>query len=336
VKKTGFEQTPIKELRQLLCDKAAMPMESLLGLKKSALVELYLQTSNKEIEVEYNIGDTNEQHQEQHQEQQQEPVNDMTELYPNEEEFVAVDLDTLEPTEDQIIDVEAIKEAAKIPTPLEKGWTDYLMSLLREDEIFDKRPTCDGLRRLVEELVGPILGREVVILNPPTKDNNMTASIVVRLSVNSSGDFWGNRVITEEDVGDAGPFNSDPPFDKYPSSLAMTRAEGRCLRRILRMKTITSEEGSKRAEEMKDSTIASEWCPTDKISPEQKTVIDLIAKQCDIDAWAFINSGTQQYISIDDINKDTASKMIQHLNTVRQDKAVKPTGVGSYKENWLL
>ena len=324
-KKTGFEQTPIKALREMIVEKG-IPIESLLGLKKSALVELYLQVKDNKENVEYKVETISTQ-----QDLQQDHQQDLPE-----EEFVAVDLDTLAPTEDQIIDVEAIKEAASIPTPLEKGWTDYLMSLLREDEIFDKRPTCDGLRRLVEELVGPILGREVIILNPPTKDNNMTASIVVRLSVNSNGDFWGNRVITEEDVGDAGPFNSDPPFDKYPSSLAMTRAEGRCLRRILRMKTITSEEGSKRAEEIKDFMDTSEWCPTDKISPEQKTVIDLIARQCDIDAWAFINSGTQQYKSIDDINKDTASKMIQHLNTVRQDKAVKPTGVGNYKENWLL
>jgi protein-arginine kinase activator protein McsA len=101
----------------------------------------------------------------------------------------------------------------------------------------------------------------------------------------------------------------------------------------LRLRTTTSEEISKRAEITNNDieTVDETWQPEDKISSEQKTIIDLLCKQCNIDVADFINSGSQKYTNIDDISKGVASTMVQHLNKIRSDGANKPNGVGNYK-----
>jgi len=45
----------------------------------------------------------------------------------------------------------------QIPEPTDFGWTDYVISQLEEEEIWSGIPRIDGLRRLVEKLICPIV-----------------------------------------------------------------------------------------------------------------------------------------------------------------------------------
>jgi hypothetical protein len=296
--KHGYESTTVAELRQMLITDRSYKEEDILDKTKLQLVDLILEI----------------------------PANNETDDLLDE----AVEI------QEEVIDTSIIDDT---PTPQSENWTSYVLTLLRKDELFDGRPTVDGLRRITEVIVGQIVNREVVFLSPPNKDNNMTSTITLRISIQILQDnYWGNHngIITEEDVGDAGLYNADPPFDKYPSSLASTRAEGRCLRKILRLKIVTSEEISQKAEQstsLENTTSTSdEWIPSDKISFEQKNVITLLCKQTNINVNDIINSGKEKYNSIDDISKDTGQKIIQYLNKLRQGQVDKPTGIGEFKE----
>lgn len=293
--KHGYEQTSVEDVRKELIEKGYQ-MEDLVGKTKKELVGLLIDPSTITTVVEEDILDAAQEI------------------------------------------VEEVTEDEDIPQPYDKEWADYLLRLLRPDELFDGRPTCDGLRRLVEQMIGPIAGREVLFLSPPTKDNQFTTTVSLRLSVlvqNKEYGYWNyTDRIEEEDVADAGMLNTDPPFDKYPSSLAVTRAEGRCLRRILKLKTATAEEVSQKADLLQPASATEEWVPSDKMSIEQKNVIDLLARRCNLNAMKFINSGSQYYEAITDVTKETATKMIQYLNNILQNKATPPDGIGNYEEGW--
>ena len=48
----------------------------------------------------------------------------------------------------------------------------------------------------------------------------------------------------------------------------------------------------------------------------------------------YVNSGEVTYKSIQEVNKNKASEMVQHLNNIQQGKSEKPVGVGEYDSNW--
>ena len=66
-----------------------------------------------------------------------------------------------------LFDVESIKEGTKEdyekdneylgPAYGSEEWNDYVMSQFHSGELFDGNPTCAGLRRVVEELLGTIV-----------------------------------------------------------------------------------------------------------------------------------------------------------------------------------
>jgi len=113
-------------------------------------------------------------------------------------------------------------------------WTDFLLSELRDDEMYDGNPKADGLRRLVEEYMGRIVESttEQIITHP----NAVT--ILHKIKV-LTGDG-----VTEvfSRCADAVYENTPFPFNKHLSATAETKAEGRCYRKILRLNAPAAEE----------------------------------------------------------------------------------------------
>ena len=69
--------------------------------------------------------------------------------------------------------------------------------------------------------------------------------------------------------------------------------------------------------------------------PRLKVIyIDAKCKQLDIDVMSFINSGENSYESIQDVSKDTASKMLGLLNEYQTKNKSIPKEVEGYKPNW--
>lgn len=214
------------------------------------------------------------------------------------------------------------------------AWSDYVLTLFSESELVDGHPTCDGCRRLVNFLIGPIIESGIAQIIPATEENGKTSTVVfqIKVLVNNDDHPLYQKVIHMEDVADCNKYNTDAPYNKYLSAMASTRAEGRILRKILGLKTIVAEEKSDKEneEELNDS-----WSVSEKtmIEPSQEICINVMCKRNNLNVLDYINSGQNKYTSMKEIPYDTAQLMIQELNNIQRGIKEKPQSVGDYEDN---
>jgi hypothetical protein len=244
-----------------------------------------------------------------------------------------VDLNNAEEEEEASVDLSEVMGGPIIPPMDSYEWADYVMSQLRNDEMDQGNPTCDGLRRVTEYLIGPIVGRDVRIAQSPNKDNFGTATVVCSVKVlnNIPDHILYGREMQEEDAADVNKYNTQKPFCLHPTATATTRAEARALRKILRLKKVVAAEelAGEGTEDFADA-----WKPSDPVQDEQINLLDIVCQRCDINVVEYINSGERMYNSIYELDKNKAQAMIQHINKIQQDKVPRPHGVGKYDTDW--
>lgn len=244
-----------------------------------------------------------------------------------------VDLSSAEEEAEAPVDLSGIVDSPITPAMDAPEWADYVLSQFRNDEMEQGNPTCDGLRRVTEYLIGPIVGRDVRVHQAPNKENYGTATVVCSVKVlnNIPDHILYGREIREEDAADVNRYNTQEPFHLHPTATATTRAEARALRKILRLKKVVAAE--ELAGEVTDD-FADAWKPSDPVQDEQINLLDIVCQRCDISVMEYINSGERTYNSIYELDKNKAQAMIQHINKIQQEKVSRPHGVGKYDTNW--
>ena len=226
------------------------------------------------------------------------------------------------------------EEPVVIPNIDSPEWSDYVMTHFQDDEMDNGHPTCDGLRRVTELLIGPIVGRKVNVIQAPSKNNYGTSTVCCTVTVmnNMPNHILYQQIIHEEDAADVNKYNTQEPYHMHATATATTRAEARALRKILRLRTVIA------AEELADDGVISDygdiWKPDDQIDEEQISLLDVVSERCDVNVLDYVNSGEKQYKNIKEVSKTKASEMIQHLNKIQQGKSEQPVGVGTYDANW--
>ncbi|MBX9836727.1 MAG: hypothetical protein K2X69_00295 [Silvanigrellaceae bacterium] len=219
-------------------------------------------------------------------------------------------------------------EEEVIPDFNSPQWHEYVMKQFAPDEIVEGNPTTEGLRRVVSLLLGDIIESSAKCVSAPTKENNYSATVEHKVVINwcrESEGYGGGDIRTFTEIADVTDRNSDETvFRAYPTATASTRAEGRALRKALKLKHIVA------AEEVEQS---NESEPEDKkISTNQVVMVKHLAKRNGIDVFKFINSGTLQYSSIEDVSYNTAHKMLAKLNEYLNDKNKIPSKILLKKE----
>ncbi len=123
------------------------------------------------------------------------------------------------------------------PTPTDEGWTDYVLELFSKNELENGNPKVDGLRRVVEKLYGSFDSRSQII-DSPNINNGFRATVLVSLQFRN-GDWTGWTVDGAADVFSG---NTAAPYHKHAVATAETRAEGRALRKALKLVKVLSAE----------------------------------------------------------------------------------------------
>ena len=214
-------------------------------------------------------------------------------------------------------------------------WHDYVMSHFKSNELIDGNPTCAGLRRVAEILLGEIMFSGPTQIFPATDANGPgRATVVFTVEFN-----WMNSGISKSfaEVADVWHGNTDDLFCAHPVATASTRAEGRALRKALKVRVLAAEELAKKdiVNVVQQSISTSgEYNPDDRISPQQITFIDNKCKQLDINVVEFINIGAENYRSINDVKRESGKKMIRVLNEYQNQTTPIPENVLSYQEDW--
>lgn len=225
------------------------------------------------------------------------------------------------------------EESNEIPDRLSPEWHDYAMSHFKEYELFDGYPTTAGLRRVCELLIGPIVKSGPSMVFPVQGNGLGRATVTYTISVvNKLSDSFA-QTLEYSDVADAWEGNTDDIFCAHAVATASTRAEGRALRKLLKLRTLAAEEICKKDISKYIATEERESTSEERITNDQINFMNMKCKKLDIDVVKFINSGSGKYKSIYAVSRETAAKMIKILSSIDSDKDVDEKLKG-YKEDW--
>ena len=229
-------------------------------------------------------------------------------------------------------EVETKKE--NLPTIADLEWTDHVLSLLSDDEKIQGNPTTDGLRRIFETVMGCVLlDSSSEVVQSPCPANEKRATVVHSLTYVLNNCSSDNAINTRTVNGSADVYwgNCDKVFRNHPVAVAETRAEGRALRRALRLRKVLA------AEEVVDST-EDDIGPDNvtKITNNQINFIDVIAKRLDINVLSIIKDIGITEDSVKNILHEDALKVIRELSGYQQKVDEIPESVKGYVNNWSL
>tara|TARA_Y100000004_G_scaffold187619_1_gene240664 strand:- start:767 stop:1516 length:750 start_codon:yes stop_codon:yes gene_type:complete len=246
---------------------------------------------------------------------------------------------------DQLFDVEEEKQESEEEvnaTPIygSQEWHDFIMSKFEKRELVEGNPTCAGLRRVAEDILGSIVVSRPSQVFPSTDVNGPGRATVVFEVVIDWMD--SGKLKTFSDVADVWHGNTDDLFCAHPVATASTRAEGRALRKALKIRCLAAEELTRKKDVESivretvnsNKTVDGEWQENDSISDPQINFIDAKCKQLDINVLNFINAGSEQYDSINNVSKKTASSMLSTLNEYQNKKRKTPDSIMGYDTNW--
>ena len=214
------------------------------------------------------------------------------------------------------------------------GWTDHVLGFLSEDEKISGNPTTDGLRRIFElALDCVIIESTSEVVQSPQPSNEKRATVIHSLSyyVNDESLNDSLKIRTINGAADVYWGNCDKVFRNHPVAVAETRAEGRALRRGLRLRKVVA------AEEVVDTTEDDIGADNvTKITNNQINFIDVIAKRLDINVLEIIKSLDIKTDNIKSILHEDALKVIRELSGYQQKTEEIPTVFQGYVNNWSI
>ncbi len=224
-----------------------------------------------------------------------------------------------------------IESAITITSP---AWNDYVLSHFVDEELFDGNPTVDGLRRVTEVLIGHIVGVATSIQQVPTPDNLFRATAVVEVAIE---DKATGAIRAFSGAADAYEDNLQKNVAKYPVAMAETRAEGRALRKALRLRNVSAEEVS--ANESRDN---KGEVLIEPLNPNQISMIDMLARNdkrgLNINVTKLleklVKDGVLVYNSVKELSKEDGQKIIKALSAYQSAFPSIPSDLIGYSADW--
>lgn len=207
-------------------------------------------------------------------------------------------------------------------------WPAWVMAHFNEDELVDGNPTTDGLRRVVEKVLGPILYSKAFVYQSPSCLNGFHACVGHEVTIlwmhPDPGMAEHERIFS--DVADVYPGNlPDKRFARFASATAATRAEGRALRKALRLKrVIAAEEASSLP--IEDSGLDN------KITKSQISFINTICSRINVNVLEFIKK--YNLSNIEEVDYNTALDIEERLSEWQGNLKSIPKELVGYDKNW--
>jgi hypothetical protein len=231
----------------------------------------------------------------------------------------------------ETVDMETTTPPTKIVTPNDIEWTDYVLGLLSDDEKIAGNPTTDGLRRIFEIALNcVVIQSRADVVQTPDPNNEKRATVVYTLEYILNGNVPDE--IKHRSVSGAADVywgNCDKIYRNHPVAVAETRAEGRALRRALKLrKVVAAEELAKDIEDHPDANTVS------KISNNQINFIDVLAKRLNINVSNLLDNLQIKHTMIYDMSHDDGVKTITELSTYQTNIVSIPESIKGYDSGW--
>jgi len=183
-------------------------------------------------------------------------------------------------TEDQAAVVQAeTAETEIVPTMNDPEWTTYVLSQLDEKtELVEKRPKAAGLRRIFTPLTGWIVRKSYpTVIQAPEPNNERRATVMFTLVIDTP-----QGQMEYSDASDCYWANTTKPYNLHPVATAATMAEGRVLRKLMKLNCVTVEETLQPTEDEAEINEAITDAST-PIEKPQEVAIEQICGKAGID-----------------------------------------------------
>lgn len=224
------------------------------------------------------------------------------------------------------------QESINIPSYNDLEWTDYVLSLLSEDEKIKGNPTTDGLRRIFELALNcVVVDSSSSVVQSPSPDNEKRATVVHSLSyvIKNENEESATRYRSVSGAADVYWGNCDKVYRNHPVAVAETRAEGRALRRALKLrKVVAAEELTEEAEDHPDANSVN------KITNNQINFIDVIAQRLNINISKLLKQQSVDVKNIYDLAHQDAVDIIRLLSKYQQNVGEIPEDIIGYNNEW--
>jgi hypothetical protein len=213
-------------------------------------------------------------------------------------------------------------------------WNDYVLGLLSDDEKIGANPTTDGLRRIFEIALNcTVIQSTSDVVQSPDPSNEKRATVVHTLAYvlnHLDGETTElNQHRTVSGAADVYWGNCDKIYRNHPVAVAETRAEGRALRRALKLrKVVAAEELATNIED--DPTGDS----VSRISNNQINFIDVMAKRLNINTLSLVNNLGFDNKNVRNLMHDDAVAIIRELSKHQQNINEIPDSLLGYSESW--
>ena len=203
-------------------------------------------------------------------------------------------------------------------------WSEFLLDQLSDNELIHGAPTVDGLRRITERFFGEIVGSRSIVIQHPTLENGQRCSVCHTLLI--------KKYRTSEQISIDGCvdvlYNKTPyPFKDHLIATADTRAEGKALRRALKIRVVTAEELQNEDEQ---EILSSEELAND----QQILAINQLCKRLNVSVEGFVISEHSKASTINELNNLEARLLISKLSEFQRTPKNIPSDCVGYDENW--
>lgn len=210
-----------------------------------------------------------------------------------------------EVVEDEVVGEENIdEEILNVPHYTDPEWTAWVLEHLEEHELVSGAPTTDGLRRICDLYYGTIISSdcECVSYGEDHAAVKHTVSILRH---------FDNVTIEASAMVDALKSKTPEPFKSHILATADTRAEGKALRRLLRIRVITNEElqVENELEESEDG----------QINDHQIIAIEAMAARLKISLTNLLKDKHPEVQLIKELTHGQGSSLISLLTTYQRD-----------------
>lgn len=219
-----------------------------------------------------------------------------------------------------------------IPSPNDLEWTDYVLGLLSDDEKIAGNPTTDGLRRIFEIALDCVItDSSTTVAQSPSPENEKRATVLHSLTfvLNKDGGIENHlNVKSVSGAADVYWGNCDKVYRNHPVAVAETRAEGRALRRGLKLrKVVAAEEIAKDIEDHPDHDTVT------KITNNQLNFMDVLAKRLDINMNKLLEKLALSADNLYNISYNDAVNVVTKLTEYQQQNNVSEDILG-YDSTW--
>jgi len=213
-------------------------------------------------------------------------------------------------------------------------WNDYVLNLLTDEEKIDGNPTTDGLRRIFEIALNcTVIDAKSEVVQSPTPENEKRATVThqIKYILNNKDIDTECRIKSVSGAADVYWGNCDKIYRNHPVAVAETRAEGRALRRGLRLrKVVAAEEIATSIDDNPDMDTVN------KISDQQINFIDVLSKRNNINVSELLLDLSIDPTNIKTLTHDKGVEIIRLLSKFQQNNDQIPSKMTGYKEGWQV